>query len=488
MVLTGCLRSVVITVALCSGCTTAPPQVQTPNLHSPIPDHWLAETAPGVLINQWWLTFEDPALSGFLNEALRSNHDLQAAAARITVAEAEARIAGADLWPQVNAGTDATRQRQNFAGSFGAALPGGGGNTAFIFNSFGVSLDLSWELDIWGRIRSGASAAAADLQAQKFDFAAAALSLAAQTAKTWYSLTEARLQVELAEATVLSFKKTATYATDRVNAGIQPPTDKHLSVANFASAESTLKQREETLRRTVRQLEVLLGRYPAGALSGARTLPAIEQAIPSGLPSELLRRRPDLRVTERRMAAADARVYSAQAALLPRLSLTASTGTASQDLSNILSGDFLIWTIAGNLVQPLFQGGRLRARIDQAEGQLAEAAESYAQQTLQAFSEVEIALAVESVLAQREAALGTAVQASQDAVRVAENRYAQGVEQIIVVLESQRRAFDTESAWLTVRRQRIDNRLNLHLALGDGVEELLESMGFRPLTTKGKME
>lgn len=451
-------------LSLLAACASTPPERALPALAFEIPRQWVAAAAGTPATQAWWSGFADSQLGAYISEAIRANHDLKVAAARVAGAEADARVAAADLWPQLRAGADAARARQ------GVAVPAGTKASATTSN-FGASLDLSWEIDLWGRIRSGAQGALADLDAQRAGYAAAALSLAAQTAKVWYALTEARLQLDLARATAASYAQTAQRAIDRVEAGVQAPIDRHLAEANLAAARATMQQRDETLRRVTRQFEVLLGRYPAGAVAGGAALPTLAPPA-ADIPAEVLRRRPDLRAAELRLAAAGLRIDAARAALLPRLSLTATAGSASSDLGDLFSGS-LLWTIAGNLVQPLFEGGRLRARVDLAQARERELYESYAQSVLQALVEVETALAVGSVLAEREAALSRAVDAARAAITVAENRYREGVESFLVVLESQRRAFDSESALLAVRGQRLENRIDLHLALGDGYEELL---------------
>ena len=445
---------------LLSGCATMPALFSPPPLKAEIPENWIAEHNQGEVSGAWWQEFNDPILNAFINEAILSNHDLAAAAARIETAQAEARVAGADLYPQIQGGTNAARSKQV------TAL----GDT--ISNSYGVSLDVSWELDVWGRIRSGTSAAISDLQAQEAEYAAAALSLAAQTSKAWFAVVEAQSQLNLANETVESFRKTAKQAANRVDAGVQSPTDKYLTEANVSSAEALVQQRTETLKRSVRQLEILLGRYPAGQIDSASALPSVPALPDTGIPSELISRRPDLMAAERRLAAADKRIDASKAALLPRLSLTGSTGTMSDQFGDLLDGNFLGWTIASNLIQPLFQGGRLRAQIKGAEGRAQEAAERYAQLALSAFGEIETSLSVDENLRLREDAQKRTAAAAGEAARIANNRYGQGIETLLSVLEGQRRQLDAQGAVLSAHRQRLENRVDLYLALGGGFENL----------------
>ena len=444
------------------------PERLIPEFPYSVPESWQGgeEVEPEPIarggLDFWWLSFEDEGLNEVIERALAANHDLKAAAARLQQAEIEAVIAGAELYPQLGLGFNASRSKQVFN------LPGLGEQQSFLANSFGVSLDASWEIDLWGRIRSSTAAAIADFQAEKSRYRGAAISLAAQTAKAWFALSEARLQLELAVRTAENFAETARQAANRVDAGVQVPSDKYLTAANLASAEALSQQRRETYRRSVRQLEILLGYYPSGELAGAGELPAIPATPESGIPAQLLSRRPDLIAAERQLAASLERVDAAEAALYPQLNLTASTGTASNMVEDLLDGDFLIWTIAGNLVQPVFQGGRLRAQVDLAEGREKEALENFAQSALNAFSEVEIALSVDELLAGRQAAQQRASENAHQAEEIAENRYEQGVDTLLTVLEAQRRALDASSAVIAAHRLRLENRINLVLALGGG--------------------
>jgi NodT family efflux transporter outer membrane factor (OMF) lipoprotein len=244
--------------------------------------------------------------------------------------------------------------------------------------------------------------------------------------------------------------------------------DVHLGRSSQATAEAVLYQRQRQLDGVLRQLEILLGRYPAGATELATELPAVPPPVPAGLPANLVARRPDLVAAERRLAAADARLVVARKALYPRISLTASGGQSSSALGDLLDGDFSVWNLVGNISQPLFQGGRLRGGVDLAQAGTEQALAQYADSVLRAYAEVESALAAAQLLAQQEAAVATAARAAGAARRLAAERYSKGLADLITVLEAQRRAFEAESQLLAVRRQRLQARLDLHLALGGG--------------------
>ena len=220
------------------------------------------------------------------------------------------------------------------------------------------------------------------------------------------------------------------------------------------------------LDTALRQLEILLGRYPAAQLVLPAGLPELDGPVAAGLPSEVLTRRPDLAAAERRVAAAGARVAEARAALYPQLRLTGSAGTSSDQVADLLDGDFSVWSFAGSLLQPLFQGGRLRAGVDLAAAGADEALAAYASAVLRALGEVETALAAEKGLAEQETALAAAALQAEAARRLAEERYETGLGEYLVVLESQRGALDTASRRLEVQRRRLVARVDLYLALG----------------------
>ena len=212
----------------------------------------------------------------------------------------------------------------------------------------------------------------------------------------------------------------------------------------------------------------MLARYPSAALQLSADLPDLPADVPAGLPAELISRRTDVVAAERRLVASDARIRQAKAALYPRISLTGSAGTSSNEFGDLLDGDFSVWSIVGNLLQPLFQGGRLRAGVDLAKSQADMALAQYGQTVLSAYRDVESSLANERFLRQRQEALETATEQAVAARQLAEDQYANGIIDLITMLDARRSAFASESQLLTVRRERLDARIDLYLALGGG--------------------
>ena len=391
---------------LLAGCTI-PGTEDTPELDVQVPDAWAAapdETAARDTA-VWWDAFGDEDLAALVDEALLFNRDLVASSTRVEGAAAQARIAGADLFPTVDASGAVNRSQQVFVG---LPIPGTGGVSQALATSYGVSLDVSWELDLWKRIAAGRDAAGEELVATAADYQAARLSIAAQVSKGWFALQEARLQQELTERTLASLERSTTIVRRRYEAGRATTLDLHRAQGDLAGARALMAVRNEVSERTVRQLELLLGRYPEGVLEREARLPDLAPTPAAGLPADLLDRRPDLIAAGARLRAADHRLYEARASLYPRLALSGSIGRTSGEIDDLVDSNFDTWSLAANLVQPLFQGGRLRANVDLNDARLREVAALYAGSALQAFSEVEVALAVEDDLAERERHLETA--------------------------------------------------------------------------------
>ena len=488
-------------IILLGGCATPPPS-EVDKMPAPVSATWTAEheglgapfaeegPAPQRLFPDGWLAdIDDPELTALVEEAVANNYDLQATAARLQVAQANAAMAGADAWPQVGASFGGSRQKGNTSSTSLSSF--GLGSNTYQVNNYMLGFDLSWELDVWGKVRDGASAALADAQAAAATLQGARLSLAGQTAKAWFDAVEAELQVQLAQETYESFFDTAAVIQRRFERGVSPALDLRLARAQASAAEANLAFRLQARDIAVRNLEVLLGRYPANELELTARLPAINAPVPAGLPSELLERRPDLIVAERQLAASGKRISEARKAMLPSISLTGSYGYSSSQLGELLTGGFSVWSLAGNAVQPIFQGRKISANIERTKALAVQRLAEYGQAALDAFGEVENTLQSEAYLVKRVEALQSAAKESTGAENSAWSSYQRGLTDIITVLESQRRAFTSKSDLLATRNARLQNRINLYLALGGDFDtsvapeaEVITPMGPQPLPLK----
>jgi NodT family efflux transporter outer membrane factor (OMF) lipoprotein len=417
----------------------------------------------------WWTEFADTNLNHLVTEALNRNLNLSIAAANIRAAAAQAVSAGASLYPKADLSGDAARRKQNF---IGLPIPGAGEGEVLstTTSTYGVSLNISWELDIWGRIRAEQAAAYSQFQASQADYIGTQVSIAAQVCKAFFAVVTSQKQLELAQATYENWKLSTDQVNQRYLSGISSSLEYRLSLSNLSLAQAALAANRAQLDITKRQLELLLKRYPSASIITRNNLPQVNSEVPAGIPANIIARRPDLVAAERRLASADESLTSAKRALYPRISLTASGGTSTADLKNIVNGDFGIWTLAGNLMQPIFQGGRLRANIDFNDAQTKMAMSEYEKSVLNALAEVENALTNEYYLSEREKALKMAAEQSLGARNLAEIQYSRGVSDFLTMLESARSAYDTESRYINARRERLDARIDLYLALGGGFD------------------
>jgi NodT family efflux transporter outer membrane factor (OMF) lipoprotein len=404
----------------------------------------------------------DSALEGLIEEAWANNPDLSAASRRVDMAREQAAMAGADRLPQAGLGLSGSQTKRNM---IGFNFPGA--SKSFTTESYGLNLNVSWELDLWGRLRDGRRAAKVEWQASSEDYRAARLSLAGQVAKSWYSAIEANRQLALAAETEETYSRNASYVATRFERGLSSALDHNLAQSSLASSRAIVTRWKRQGDLATRTLENLLGRHPDGNASLAPTLPAPPSSPMVSPPTQTLEKRPDMRAARLRLKAAGLQKSIARKHLLPAFSLTGSPGSRSEEFGELLDQQFRIWSVTGNLIQPIFQGGRIRANVRHSEAVLLASVDSYKANALNAFREAETALAAESLLQEEEANLDKAAKAAKTAADLSWDRYQRGLEGIFTTLESSRRAFEAESRLLSLRRDRLLNRIDLHLALGD---------------------
>lgn len=417
-----------------------------------------ANAATGTVTDGWLKSFADPELEAIVAEAINNNLNLKAAVARVDAAAGFATQAGAELKPVIGAGG-----RGLAAEGFSAGDPS--------LTSSGVALNMSWEMDLWGRVRSQAAAGEAAFEAAQYQLEWAYQSIAAQTAKVWFLVTEAKLQLGLAEAAQELYESNLKVIESKYKQGQVTSREVALARAQVASGQATIRKARGARQQSARALEVLLGRYPAAEIEGADDLAATLSPIPVGMPSELLERRPDLRAAERAVAAQYYQIQSAEAARLPRISLTAGLGTSSNELSNLVSLGSDYWTAGANFAAPIFAGGALAAQVDVESAQYKEAMANYGLVALRAFSEVEQGLANETLLREREEFMRQVLAESTEALRVARVQFDVGKVDFLLVLQQQGQVIAARVNLLNIQDQRLQQRIDLHLALGGSFDE-----------------
>ncbi|MBK8322278.1 MAG: efflux transporter outer membrane subunit [Betaproteobacteria bacterium] len=415
-----------------------------------IPESWATKgSAPGAVGSGWLASFADPKLDALVAEALANNPDLRAAAARVERATALAVQAGSTLYPQVN-----------------LIAKGGGKLSGDSSGIEGGGIYANWELDLWGRVRSQAAAGSAQFEATDRDAEYARQSIAALVAKSWFLATEARRQREIAIDMAAAGEKIATLAGERVRIGRGDDYEARQADASLQGYRDTVLALTLAEQQAVRALETLVGRYPAATLATAAEFPAFPGPVPTGLPSELLERRLDVAAAERRVAAAFHLVGEAEAARLPRISLTASGSSISSELFLLKDRDNPVWSAGGGLVLPLFVGGALKAQREVRTAEQKAAVADYGRIGARAFSEVENALSAGFTLEARVKALEAAAAQNEKLLEMAQVRYRVGSADLRAVQQQALATAATRSALVRARSERLVQRVNLHLALG----------------------
>jgi NodT family efflux transporter outer membrane factor (OMF) lipoprotein len=403
----------------------------------------------GIVADNWLATFQDDPLVAAVNEAIASNPDLRSGAARVEQAELYARLAGAKLYPSVD------------VIAHGGLKPTGDSTPLQ-----GAWLTMSWELDIWGRVRSGRAAAAADAMSARADYEYARQSMAALVAKSWFLATEASLQADLARKTIADAEQLVRLAQSRAQVGVGNDEDIYVARATVGTYQDALRQIELSRENAIRALELLMGHYPAAVTSIEHTLPAQPPPVPAGLASELLERRPDVIAAERRVAAAFHRVGEAKAARLPAIALTTGVSAISSDLLVLKEHSNPVWSLGANLLAPIYKGGALKTNVEIKTAQQKEAIAAYASIGLRAFGEVENALASEIGAREREQILAQTLADNQRAFEIVQTQFRVGSTDMRYVTQRQLALNATQAGVIRLQVEQRVQRVNLYLALG----------------------
>ncbi|NNL87468.1 MAG: TolC family protein, partial [Marinicaulis sp.] len=410
----GGVALIVLATASCASVDQELLEAQLPE----IPSEWTAETeAANAPTGDWLAAFNDRTLYNLIDEAILHNNDLLAAAANLEQARAGAKITRANMLPSLNTSFNSSRnaivtdptsaaaaggasdisglRAQELEDMFGVDfdmngeldgldLDGDGIAEAplpdrrLYINNFSLGAQISWELDVWGRLTDETKASYRDARAAYADLASAQLSIAARVSQAWFALIEARQQRELADRDVVARESNLRVTDRRYERGVASSLDVRLSRSALGSSRANQALRQRLELEASRALEVLLGRYPAAELEAAETLPVLPALSGAGAPGEILARRPDLVAAEARMEAAGLRSRAARKQMLPQLTLTSSLNTSGPVLADLIDPERLAGNIASGLFQPIFQGGRLRANAKRARAAAEASLYSYA--------------------------------------------------------------------------------------------------------------
>ena len=414
---------------------------------------------------KWFEVFQDQELQQLVRTALIQNYDLAAAVARINAARANLGLARSDQFPQIDASADLTTARASKNGALGVS--GQGGHTRSV-GSVLLNL-LSFELDVWGRLRQQTKAARAELRASEYDRQAVMTIVLGDVATGYFSLRELDSELEIDKRTLATREDSLRLIRAKQQGGLATLLDVRQAEELVYQASQTIPDTERAIEQTENQISLLLGNNPAAIPRG---LPLTQQpelpAVPAGLPSSLLERRPDIRSAEEQLEAQHALVYAAKAAYFPRISLTGLFGFQSNQLSNLFTGPSNVWSFVPQITQPIFTAGRLKSNVKFARAEQELALVRY-QQTIQtAFREVSDALVqyrkVKEIRAQQELLVATL----RDRSRLAHVRYEGGIDSLLNALDADRELFAAELDLSKTRRNELLSGVQLYQALGGG--------------------
>jgi multidrug efflux system outer membrane protein len=422
----------------------------------PLSQAWKAGAAPGPIADNWLASFGDPELSALVAEAMTNNPDLRVTAVRVEQAAQYVELARAALRPKVN-----------LFGTGGLKMGGGDVSSALQ----GISLGVSWEPDLWGRLRYGRNAAEATFASTQADFEFGRQSLAATLAKSWFTASETWLQIEAAQEMLTAGQELVRLEEKRREVGPGDEQSVALTRASLGALQDSLEQVRLAHGQALRAIELLVGRYPSAELAARHDLVALPAALPAGLPIEMLERRPDMIAAERRVAAAFNRVGEAKAARLPRIVLNANVAAISSAILQ-LKEDFKNPTggAGATLIAPIYQGGALKTQVKIRTLEQKEAVAQYARLALRALGDVENALAEGETLARRETMLRQVMTDQQRGLELARTRYRIGRDDLRPVQQQQLSVNSARLALLRVQSEQLAQRTNLHLALGGSFE------------------
>jgi multidrug efflux system outer membrane protein len=455
-------------VALAAGCAVGPdyrrPAVDTPQAYSESGPWKVAEPKDSIPKADWWRVFRDPALDGLESKAVAASPTLKAALARFDEALAAARATRGTLYPTLSSGPSASRQM--FSANRQSEFP----STRFAYttNSFDLPLDISYEIDLFGAARRAVENARDIAEAQGATYQNVLLTLEAGVAQNYFTLRSLVSQRDLLTRNIALLQDALDLVHKLRRGGANSDLDVYQAETELETVESSAIATDRAIAEQRHALAVLVGENPENFSVDAAPLDAATPNVPTGLPSELLERRPDVAAAERALAAANARIGVAKAAFFPSIGLTGFAGVNSNDLSNLLTWGSREWAAGPFATIPIFNGGTNLANYRQAQAAYREALADYHQQVLVAFQEVEDGLSDLRLLAAQADILTSAVASSGGASRLSIIRYKAGLVSYIEVIDSQRTQLDSEISLTQARADRLSATVQLIRALGGG--------------------
>jgi len=459
------LLAAAVAATLVGGCMVGPkyqrPEVPAPPNFRGLEGPAAAESLADV---PWWQVFDDPALQGLIRDAIAANYDLRIASARVVEARAQAGVAKSFLFPQIGVAGGYNAQQVSRLSE-----PSQGTAAGKTYQNWDLGFQLSWEIDLFGRIRSQKQAAFARYLATEEGRRGVLITLVGDVASNYFLLLELDRQLEIARSTLKLNDETVRFYESRLQGGVSNRLEVDQAVANRALTAAAIPDFERLIVLEENALSILLGRLPGpiarGSGLGEHQLPP---RVPTGLPAALLERRPDVVAAEQLLVASNADVGAAKALFFPSISLTGLLGTISGDFSNLLKADANVWSLSPGLFQPLFQGGRIRQNYAAAKARFDQALAEYQKSALNGYREVADALVTIQKLAEVGVEQEKGVVAVRDASTLARLRYDTGLSNYLEVLIADQQLFQQQLRLAQTRGEELRAFAQLYRALGGG--------------------
>jgi len=432
----------------CSNTSEINKQLTEPTL----PENWQEGTQTLTVEHNWLAQLDNIQVQKLVEKALAANHQFAMQAYALEIAEQQLIVSGSQLWPEFDLAFRSGRNKDNQTDSYS--------------NSNSVNLNLSYEVDIWGKLSAADQVSNYNYLAQKATFEQYQQQLVVNVVTTWFKVIEAQKLLTLYQSRVENSKQNLAIIEAGYNSGLTPALDVYLT-RNDLNNELTRVSEQQTIKtKLIRQLERLIGEYPKGELLVNANLPLLTSDIPVGLPSELISRKPELKASWYQLLSQDASLAYAHKQRFPSIVLSGSVGDSTADIGDLLSGSSLAWSLLGSVSAPIFNAGRLKANEEKTRIELKQGEQLYLDTLYNAFSDVENAITTEKNLKHSYNTMLAAQQNAQVASTLSFEQYQSGLVSYTTVLDAQNRSFEAQTTLIKIKNQLIANRINLHLSLG----------------------
>ena len=444
-----------LSVILLSACASQPTHHERVVELETVPSAWQQLPSGDKVLaveDNWLQQLHDPQVFTLVEQALGYNQAILQAGYDVAIKEQQLIAAGADLWPSLDLSTRASRSKDNRPVNYN--------------NASSASLELSYEVDLWGKLSSSERQANLEYLAEKATFSQSKQQLVADVVSGWFDVITNQKLLELYKQREQNAEQNLSIIESGYRQGLNEALDVYLARNELNTERSNIAAQQATLTKSIRDLERLTGQYPTGALSVSADLPLLENTIPLGLPSELITRKPELMASWYQLLSTDAGLAYAHKQCFPSLNLSASISDSTDRMSDLFSPSSLAWSLIGSISMPLFEGGRLKANEEQARLNVKRQEQAYLATLYDAFNDVETAISQEQALKVRYEKTLEAQENAIAAERLSFEQYQSGLVTYTTVLDAQDRSFNAQSSVIELKNQLIKNRINLHIALG----------------------